>query len=51
MNVNIANMSLSRDASGGKALGLLTLDGCPEDEVITELLKHPAILSARILRV
>ncbi len=51
MNVNIANMSLSRDASGGKALGLLTLDGCPEDEVIAELLKHPAILSARILRV
>ncbi|RYD34437.1 MAG: phosphoglycerate dehydrogenase [Verrucomicrobiaceae bacterium] len=50
-NVNIANMSLSRDATGGKALVLLTLDTCPEDHVVEELLKHPAILSARILRV
>lgn len=50
MNVNIANMSLSRDASGGKALVLLTLDSCPGEEVVAELLKHPAIFSARELR-
>lgn len=51
LNVNIANMSLSRDSSGGTALTLLSLDECPEPAVIAELLKHPAILNARVLRV
>ena len=51
LNVNIANMSLSRDSSGGKALVLLTLDNCPDIDVVGELLKHPAILSARLLRI
>jgi D-3-phosphoglycerate dehydrogenase len=49
-SVNIANMSLSRDITGGVALTVLNVDGTVGDEVIAELLKHPAILSARQLR-
>jgi D-3-phosphoglycerate dehydrogenase / 2-oxoglutarate reductase len=50
-NVNIANMSLSRDSSGGVALTVLNVDGTVGDQVIAELTKHPAILSARELRI
>lgn len=35
--VNIADMSLSRDREGGMALTLLTLDSTPSDAVIVEL--------------
>ena len=49
--VNIANMSLSRDSTGGVALTVLNVDGTVGDEVIADLLKHPAILSARELRI
>lgn len=49
--VNIANMSLSRDASGGVALTVLNIDGEISDEVLRELNAHAAILSARQLRV
>lgn len=48
--VNIANMSLSRDSSGGVALTILNVDGSVGDNVLSDLLKHPAILSARELR-
>jgi D-3-phosphoglycerate dehydrogenase len=50
-NVNIANMSLSRDITGGVALTVLNVDGSAGDEVIGEMLKHPAILSVRELRI
>jgi D-3-phosphoglycerate dehydrogenase / 2-oxoglutarate reductase len=49
--VNIANMSLSRDSSGGVAMAVLNVDGAVSDEVLAELTKHPAILSARALRI
>lgn len=37
--VNIANMSLSRNVSGGTALTLLSLDSTPDESVIKELEK------------
>ncbi len=49
-NVNIAHMSLSRDARDGVALTALNLDTTASPEVIAEMIKHPAILSARQLR-
>ena len=42
-NVNIADMSLSRDKESGKALTLLTLDSTPSAEVIAELEKIQGI--------
>lgn len=42
-NVNIADMSLSRDKESGKALTLLTLDSPPSAEVIAELEKIQGI--------
>lgn len=41
--VNIADMSLSRDKETGKALTLLTLDSTPSTEVIAELERIPGI--------
>ena len=48
--VNIAHMSLSRDARDGVALTALNLDTKAGPEVIAELTSLPAILSARELR-
>lgn len=42
--VNIADMSLSRNKEGGTALTLLTLDSCPPGEVLAELEKVPGIV-------
>lgn len=42
-NVNIADMSLSRDKSCGNALTLLTLDSAPSPEVIAKLEKIEGI--------
>jgi D-3-phosphoglycerate dehydrogenase len=47
--VNIANMSLSRDAAGGQALTVLHLDNVPPAAALTELAKDPAITSARVV--
>lgn len=41
--VNIANMSLSRNVEGGTALTLLSLDGTPETAVVQELEKIPGV--------
>lgn len=42
-NVNIADMSLSRNKEGGTALTLLTLDSTPDASVIAELEAIPGI--------
>lgn len=47
--VNIADMSLSRNKEGGTALTLLTLDSTPSAEVLAELEKIPGIV--RVLSV
>lgn len=49
--LNIANMSLSRDAERGVAYAVLNLDTAPGAEVIAELEAYPDILTARELSV
>lgn len=49
-NVNIASMSLSRDAIGGKALTLLNVDSAPDQAVINRLLEEADIYAARVIR-
>lgn len=49
-SVNIAGMSLSRDAVGGKALTLLNLDSVPGESTMAEILGDPDIYSARVVR-
>ncbi|MGC1481260.1 MAG: phosphoglycerate dehydrogenase [Chthoniobacterales bacterium] len=49
-SVNIASMSLSRDAVGGTALTLLNLDTVPKDEVVSKLLGDPDLQSAKVIR-
>jgi D-3-phosphoglycerate dehydrogenase len=50
-HVNIADMSLSRDKLGGKALTVLNLDSAPAEEILQALLANPAIKNARVVRV
>jgi D-3-phosphoglycerate dehydrogenase len=47
--VNIANMSLSRDAAGGQALTVLHLDSVPSQAALDELTKDAAITSAKVV--
>ena len=47
--VNIANMSLSRDAAGGQALTVLHLDSVPPPAALDELSKDAAITSAKVV--
>ena len=49
-NVNIANMSLSRDTVGGLALTVLNLDSAPPQEVIAELAKDPDISNVKVIK-
>jgi len=49
-NVNIASMSLSRDAAGGKALTLLNVDSAPDQATLDRLLSEPDIFSARVIQ-
>ena len=47
--VNIAGMSLSRDAVGGEALTVLNLDTAPQPELLEKLLAVEDIRSARVV--
>jgi D-3-phosphoglycerate dehydrogenase len=49
-NVNIASMSLSREAVGGRALTLLNVDSAPDQGVIDRLLAEADIHSARVIQ-
>ena len=49
--INIANMSLSRNAVGGIALTVLELDSLPGDAVIDEITKHTAIKNVNLVEV
>jgi len=42
-NLNISNMSLSRNSVGGIALNICGLDSAPGQDVIAEIRAHPAI--------
>lgn len=47
--VNIANMSLTRDNKGGHALTVLNLDSVPPRELLDELQKDPDITNPRVV--
>jgi D-3-phosphoglycerate dehydrogenase len=49
-NVNIASMSLSRDAVGGKALTILNVDSTPDQPTLDRLLAEPDIFSVRVIQ-
>lgn len=49
-NVNIANMSLSRDIQGGHALTLLNLDSVPPNDLLQALEEDPDISHVRVIR-
>ena len=48
--VNIASMSLSRDAAGGQALTVLNLDSVPPKALLDELAKDTDISNVRIIK-
>jgi D-3-phosphoglycerate dehydrogenase len=48
-HINIATMSLSRDAAGGKALTVLNLDSAPDMNTIADMLADPDILRVRVV--
>ncbi len=49
-HVNIANMSLSRDIAGGRALSVLSLDSVPPAEFLEEVQKDPDISDVRVVK-
>jgi D-3-phosphoglycerate dehydrogenase len=49
-NVNIANMSLSRDAAGGMAWTVLNLDSVPPPALLQEIQKDPDISNIRVVK-
>lgn len=48
--VNIAQMAVGREARGCDAIGVVNLDGAPPPEALNEVLSHPDILSATVIR-
>jgi D-3-phosphoglycerate dehydrogenase len=48
--VNIASMSLSREAAGGKALTVLNLDSVPPPALLQEIQKDPDISNIRVVK-
>jgi len=48
--VNIANMSLSRDNKGGHALTVLNLDSVPPAGLLEEIHKDPDISNVRVVK-
>jgi len=49
-NVNIASMSLTRDAAGGHALTVLNLDSVPPAAVLDQLQKDPDIRNVNVVK-
>ena len=48
-NVNIANMSLSRDKGEGFAISVFELDSVPSEEATQRIEKHEAIEKYRVI--
>jgi D-3-phosphoglycerate dehydrogenase len=48
--VNIGNMSLTRDTLGGRALTVLNLDSAPPEGVLAELQKDPDISNVKVVK-
>jgi D-3-phosphoglycerate dehydrogenase len=43
-------MAVGRETPGGDAIGVLNLDGAPPQEALDEVLSHPDILTATVIR-
>ena len=48
-NINIANMTLDRNSTGGEALMVLNLDSVPPTDVVEELKKETDITDVRVM--
>jgi len=48
--VNIANMSLSRERQGGRALTVLNLDSVPDEKVLSEITADPDIYWVKVVK-
>ena len=48
--VNIAQMAVGRADPGGEAVGVLNLDSTPSDVALQDLLAHPHITDAHVVR-
>ncbi len=48
-NVNIAQMTVGRQAPGGEAIAVLNLDSPPPDEALAEVKTHPRISSVSVV--
>lgn len=48
--VNIASMSLTRDAAGGQALSVFQLDTLPPEALLNEIKKDPDISNLRVVK-
>ena len=49
-NVNIAQMTVGRQAPGGEAIAVLNLDSQPPDEALQEVRTHPKISSLSVVK-
>ena len=49
-NVNIGNMSLSRNTVGELAMTVFNLDSAPSDEVLRKLEEVPGVTEARVVQ-
>jgi D-3-phosphoglycerate dehydrogenase len=49
-NVNIANMSLSRDQGEGFAVSVFELDSAPSEAAAKKITEHPAIEKYRVIK-
>lgn len=47
--VNIANMSLNRDAAGGQALTVFNLDSIPPAQLLKEIQSDPDISNVQVV--
>ena len=48
--VNIAEYNLARTTSGGKAMGIVTIDSAPSADAMAALRLNPAIEEVRLVR-
>lgn len=48
--INIAQMAVGRETKGGEAIGVLNLDQAPPQAALDEVLAHPAINSAHVIK-
>ena len=48
--VNIAQMTVGRQAPGGEAIAVLNLDGPPPEDALKEVRAHPSISSVSVVK-